>query len=56
MPQMVLLSPVDGVPQCAQAKSDGIPNVYPGRYIIQVMRGFPRSYVESIKLGRYGSL
>ena len=51
MPQMVLLSPVDGVPQFAQAKPDGIPNVYPGRYIIQVMRGFPRSYVESIKLG-----
>ena len=51
MPQTVLLSPVDGVPQFAQANPDGIPNVYPGLYIIQVMRGFPRSYVESIKLG-----
>jgi len=50
-PQMVLLWPVDGVPQVVQAKPDGIPDVYPGRYTIQVMSSFPKSYVESIKLG-----
>jgi hypothetical protein len=30
VPQMLLLSPVDGVSQFVQAKPDGIPNVYPG--------------------------
>ena len=52
MPQMVLLSPVDGVPQFAQAKPDGIRNVYPGRYTIGVTGGISRLlYVESVKLG-----
>jgi hypothetical protein len=51
MAPMVLLSPVGGVPQFVQAKADGIPNVYPGRYTIRVMNSLPGSYVESIKLG-----
>jgi Carboxypeptidase regulatory-like domain len=50
MPQM-MISLVGGMSQFLQANPDGIPNVYPGRYTILVVNRFPKSYVESIRLG-----
>jgi hypothetical protein len=51
MRPMILLSRADGVPQFVQATPEGIRNIYPGSYTIQVMSGLSQAYVESIKLG-----
>ena len=52
MPPMVLLSRVDDMPLLVHTMGNSIPNIYPGRYTIQVAGDVSRSsYVESIKLG-----
>jgi hypothetical protein len=51
IPPMILLSPVEGIPQFVEATPDGIPDIYPGRYTIQFVGRLSKSYVESIKLG-----
>jgi hypothetical protein len=51
MARMLMVALVGSMPQFVQAKAGAIPNVYPGRYTIQVMNVSPKSYVESIKLG-----
>jgi hypothetical protein len=46
----VFLFALDG-PSVASSPSEALKKVYPGRYSIQPMGGFPGQYVESVKIG-----